>query len=84
MVSAHDEGDGAILNRFEQQMRFTQNKGQWDSRDLFRASGFASTTQISELLQLLLQGGGGRTAASTSPTTFQSPAASGWVLVATA
>ena len=47
-IFAHeaDEIDGALLNKYEQQLHFIQNKGQWDANDMYRAEGFASTVQI--------------------------------------
>ncbi|HNB49840.1 MAG TPA: Ig-like domain-containing protein, partial [Chitinophagales bacterium] len=45
---AHDtETDEAdLLNKYQQQLHFIQNKGQWDDNDIYRAQTFASTVQI--------------------------------------
>ena len=42
--SAGNEAE--LLNKYQQQLHFIQNKGQWDENDIYRASGFASTVQI--------------------------------------
>src|SRR5437867_2852995 len=51
-------------------------------RSLLGAAG--SVTQICELVQALLQGGGGRLAFSTSGISVQSSRFKGWVFLATA
>ncbi|MCC6585027.1 MAG: SBBP repeat-containing protein, partial [Chitinophagales bacterium] len=46
MAQENKEFDKELLNKYENQLHFIENKGQWDANDMFRAQGFATTVQI--------------------------------------